>query len=106
MQGREGGDGSRVGRLRRAFTPCRCVFRPVLRLLSLRPRHTVVDIAPGVGKISPEFRAYLDAMKEIDDAKVMSRKEADTILHKTEPVRVLLCFPPLKRKCVTEEGLT
>ncbi|BGP20566.1 hypothetical protein JCM10213_003828 [Rhodosporidiobolus nylandii] len=44
----------------------------------------VVDIAPGVGKISPEFRAYLDAMKEIDDAKVMSRKEADTILQKTE----------------------
>ncbi|GAA5999317.1 uncharacterized protein JCM10292_001198 [Rhodotorula paludigena] len=48
-------------------------------------RLVVVDIAPGVGKISPEFRAYLDAMKEIDDAKVMSRKEADTILQKTEP---------------------
>ncbi|GAA5870961.1 hypothetical protein JCM8547_000042 [Rhodosporidiobolus lusitaniae] len=45
----------------------------------------VVDIAPGVGKISPEFRAYLDAMKEIDAAKVMSRKEADVILQKTEP---------------------
>ncbi|GAA6015187.1 hypothetical protein JCM10207_003635 [Rhodosporidiobolus poonsookiae] len=45
----------------------------------------VVDIAPGIGKISPEFRAYLDAMKEIDEAKVMSRKEADVILQKTEP---------------------
>ncbi|GAA6038748.1 hypothetical protein JCM8097_002380 [Rhodosporidiobolus ruineniae] len=44
----------------------------------------VVDIAPGIGKISPEFQAYLDAMKEIDEAKVMSRKEADTILQKTE----------------------
>ncbi|GAA6059669.1 hypothetical protein JCM10212_000056 [Sporobolomyces blumeae] len=45
----------------------------------------VVDIAPGVGKISPEFQAYLDAMKEIDAAKVHSRKEADSILSKTEP---------------------
>ncbi|GAA5822602.1 hypothetical protein JCM5353_005500 [Sporobolomyces roseus] len=45
----------------------------------------VVDIAPGVGKISPEFRAYLDAMKEIDAAQVHSRKEADAILEKTEP---------------------
>ncbi|GAA5962725.1 hypothetical protein JCM3765_006180 [Sporobolomyces pararoseus] len=45
----------------------------------------VVDIAPGVGKISPEFQAYLNAMKEIDDAQVHSRKEADTILQKTEP---------------------
>ncbi|TNY19861.1 Alpha/Beta hydrolase protein [Rhodotorula diobovata] len=45
----------------------------------------VVDIAPGVGKVSPEFQAYLDAMKAIDDAKVMSRKEADAILQKTEP---------------------
>ncbi|GAA5916215.1 uncharacterized protein JCM6883_000692 [Sporobolomyces salmoneus] len=44
----------------------------------------VVDIAPGVGKISPEFQAYLDAMKEIDDAQVHSRKEADSILQKTE----------------------
>ncbi|GAA5929560.1 hypothetical protein JCM3775_002375 [Rhodotorula graminis] len=45
----------------------------------------VVDIAPGVGKVSPEFQAYLDAMKAIDDAQVMSRKDADAILAKTEP---------------------
>ncbi|GAA5822034.1 hypothetical protein JCM3770_002258 [Rhodotorula araucariae] len=45
----------------------------------------VVDIAPGVGKVSPEFQAYLDAMKEIDEAKVMSRKDADVILQKVEP---------------------
>lgn len=56
-------------------------------LLTLRFHPVVVDIAPGIGKISPEFRAYLDAMKEIDEAKVSSRKEADSILHKTEPVR-------------------
>lgn len=46
---------------------------------------TVVDIAPGIGKISPEFQAYLEAMKAIDEAKVHSRKEADAILSKTEP---------------------
>ncbi|BGP38161.1 hypothetical protein JCM10449v2_002088 [Rhodotorula kratochvilovae] len=45
----------------------------------------VVDIAPGVGKVSPEFQAYLDAMKEINEAKVMSRKEADAIMQKVEP---------------------
>ncbi|GAA5841078.1 hypothetical protein JCM3766R1_006659 [Sporobolomyces carnicolor] len=45
----------------------------------------VVDIAPGIGKISPEFQAYLEAMKAIDEAKVHSRKEADAILSKTEP---------------------
>ncbi|BGP35651.1 hypothetical protein JCM10296v2_007503 [Rhodotorula toruloides] len=47
-------------------------------------RLVVIDIAPAVGKISPEFQAYLDAMKEIDEAQVMSRKEADAILQKTE----------------------
>ncbi|GAA5905955.1 hypothetical protein JCM5296_001300 [Sporobolomyces johnsonii] len=48
-------------------------------------RLVVVDIAPGIGKISPEFRAYLDAMNEIEAAAVHSRKEADLILQKTEP---------------------
>ncbi|GAA5941583.1 hypothetical protein JCM1841_002006 [Sporobolomyces salmonicolor] len=48
-------------------------------------RLVVVDIAPGIGKISPEFRAYLDAMNEIEAAGVHSRKEADLILQKTEP---------------------
>lgn len=47
----------------------------------------MVDIAPGVGSISPEFREYLTAMKEIDDANVKSRKEADVILQKYEKVR-------------------
>ncbi|GAA5881910.1 hypothetical protein JCM3774_001292 [Rhodotorula dairenensis] len=45
----------------------------------------VVDISPAVGKVSPEFQAYVDAMNRIQDAKVRSRKEADDILRETEP---------------------
>ncbi|POY74906.1 hypothetical protein BMF94_1882 [Rhodotorula taiwanensis] len=45
----------------------------------------VVDISPAIGKLSPEFEAYIGAMKEIDAAKVHSRKEADEILERTEP---------------------
>ncbi|GAA6021250.1 hypothetical protein JCM8202_001914, partial [Rhodotorula sphaerocarpa] len=45
----------------------------------------VVDISPAVGKISPEFQAYIHAMQEIQDARVHSRKEADQLLQKTEP---------------------
>lgn len=44
----------------------------------------MVDIAPAVGSISPEFREYLAAMKEIEGAAVKSRKEADAILEKYE----------------------
>ena len=46
----------------------------------------MVDIAPAVGSISPEFREYLTAMKEIEAAAVKSRKEADVILQKYEKV--------------------
>lgn len=52
----------------------------------------MVDMAPGVGKISPEFHNYINAMKEIEKAAVHSRKEADEILTKYEPVRPL-SFP-------------
>ncbi|KAM0787325.1 hypothetical protein ACM66B_007098 [Microbotryomycetes sp. NB124-2] len=48
-------------------------------------RLVVVDIAPGSGKISPEFRTYLDTMRRIQDANVKSRKEADEILQSVEP---------------------
>ena len=58
-----------------------------------------MDIAPGVGKISPEFQAYLNAMKEIDDAQVHSRKEADTILQKTEPVSYFSLKPSHRASC-------
>ncbi|GAA5982466.1 hypothetical protein JCM10908_006659 [Rhodotorula pacifica] len=44
----------------------------------------VVDISPAVGKISPEFQAYVTAMNQIQDAKVHSRKEADDLLQATE----------------------
>lgn len=59
----------------------------------------MVDISPAIGKLSPEFEAYIGAMKEIDAAKVHSRKEADEILERTEPVRsrhhsVSLCLAP------------
>ncbi|ORY73634.1 Alpha/Beta hydrolase protein [Leucosporidium creatinivorum] len=62
----------------------------VAMALALRPheaieRLIVVDISPAVGKISPEFTQYLDAMKAIDAANVSSRKEADELLAKTEP---------------------
>lgn len=51
-------------------------------------RLLVVDMAPGVGSISVEFKRYLEAMQEIDSALVKSRKEADAILAKYEPVRI------------------
>lgn len=67
-------------------------------------RHcAVVDIAPGVGAISPEFSAYCDAMMAIDEAKVTSRKEADAILAKTEPVRRLPLLATVN--CCTDRKL-
>ncbi|KAK4053997.1 hypothetical protein OIO90_003642 [Microbotryomycetes sp. JL221] len=48
-------------------------------------RLVVVDIAPGSGKISPEFKTYLETMKQINNEKVTSRKQADEILQKVEP---------------------
>ncbi|CAE6542776.1 unnamed protein product [Rhizoctonia solani] len=47
-------------------------------------RLVVVDISPAVGPISPEFRRYIDAMKEIDHAKVKTKKEGEEILKKYE----------------------
>ncbi|KAK4048645.1 hypothetical protein OIV83_004615 [Microbotryomycetes sp. JL201] len=68
-------------------------------------RLVVVDIAPGSGKISPEFRTYLDTMKQVQDAKVKSRKEADEILQKVEPdfgVRAFL-LTNLEHKAESDE---
>ncbi|KAF8721187.1 Alpha beta-hydrolase, partial [Rhizoctonia solani] len=47
-------------------------------------RLVVVDISPAVGPISPEFRRYIDAMKEIDHANVKTKKEGEEILKKYE----------------------
>lgn len=55
----------------------------------------MVDMAPGVGKISPEFHSYINAMKEIEKAAVHSRKEADEILAEYEPVRPLYLPSPV-----------
>ncbi|KAH9810842.1 alpha/beta hydrolase [Melampsora americana] len=44
----------------------------------------VVDISPMKGKISDEFKTYLNGMKEINLKQVQSRKEADEILSKFE----------------------
>lgn len=69
--------------------------------LALTTSFAVVDISPAVGKISPEFGQYLEAMKAVDAANVSSRKEADELLAKTEPVRSHLLstktttFPPI-----------
>lgn len=61
----------------------------------------MVDISPAVGKISPEFQAYINAMHQIQDAKVQSRKEADDLLQETEPVRFTLARS-LESKSPTE----
>ncbi|KAF7352289.1 hypothetical protein MVEN_01192600 [Mycena venus] len=44
----------------------------------------VVDIAPAQGSLSKEFRAYIEAMKKIEAAKISTRKEALDILHEYE----------------------
>ena len=72
------------------LTPRSSVVPPNFHLPRLSSRLlplSVVDIAPAVGAISPEFREYLTAMKEIEAAGVKSRKEADAILQKYEKAR-------------------
>jgi hypothetical protein len=46
----------------------------------------VVDISPAVGPVGPEFRQYIEAMHEIDAAKVKTKKEGEEILKKYESV--------------------
>jgi hypothetical protein len=45
-----------------------------------------VDISPAKGPISKSFQVYIDGFKEINSRSVSSRKEADEILTKYEPV--------------------
>ncbi|WWD15607.1 hypothetical protein CI109_100029 [Kwoniella shandongensis] len=45
-----------------------------------------VDMTPAVGKMSPEFAAYTEAMMEVEKARVKTKHEADKILEKVEPV--------------------
>ncbi|WWC87671.1 uncharacterized protein L201_002562 [Kwoniella dendrophila CBS 6074] len=44
-----------------------------------------VDMSPAIGKISPEFSAYTDAMMEVEKAQVKTKHEADGIFAKVEP---------------------
>ncbi|KAL7417128.1 Alpha/Beta hydrolase protein [Mrakia frigida] len=43
-----------------------------------------VDMAPAVGKISPEFASYCDGMLEIENSDAQSKSQADAILEKYE----------------------
>ncbi|GAA6009535.1 hypothetical protein JCM10207_003817 [Rhodosporidiobolus poonsookiae] len=45
----------------------------------------VIDVPPGPFHMPEQYRAYLDKMKEIEAAKVTSRKAADQILQQIEP---------------------
>lgn len=56
----------------------------------------VVDIAPSVGAISPDFANYLKGMRKVQEASengsVKTRKDADAILAEYESVS-LFCSP-------------
>lgn len=49
----------------------------------------VADMAPSRGPLSPEFRSYVEAMRVIEDSKVTTRQDAQKILARYEPVRVI-----------------
>lgn len=49
----------------------------------------VADMAPSRGPLSPEFRSYVKAMKQIEESQVTTRKEAQNILIPYERVRLL-----------------
>lgn len=48
----------------------------------------VIDISPAKGAISPEFAKYVTGMREVNEARVSSKKEGDQILQSYEEVRV------------------
>ena len=52
----------------------------------------VVDIAPSIGALSPEFQGYVKTMQKIEESKVSSRKEAQSILAEFESVSFNLFF--------------
>lgn len=45
-----------------------------------------VDMSPARGKLSPEFEQYVKAMLDINEKRCESRKQAEELLAKTEPV--------------------
>jgi hypothetical protein len=46
----------------------------------------VADMTPAKGSLSDEFRGYIAGMKEIEESKVVARKDAHEILARYEPV--------------------
>lgn len=56
-----------------------------LRRLQPVEKLVVVDMSPGVKRLSSDFASYIDSMDEIQKAKLTKRSEADTILKKVEP---------------------
>ncbi|KAF8214186.1 alpha/beta-hydrolase [Mycena galopus ATCC 62051] len=52
----------------------------------------VVDIAPSRGELSKEFKSYISAMKQIEAAKISSRKEALEILNEYEKDPAVCAF--------------
>ncbi len=51
----------------------------------------VADIAPSKGPLSSEFQAYVGAMKQMEESKISTRKDAQDILAVHEPVCTCLC---------------
>jgi pimeloyl-ACP methyl ester carboxylesterase len=44
-----------------------------------------IDMSPATGKVAPIFMEYINAMREVEAAKVSSRADADKIMEKVEP---------------------
>jgi hypothetical protein len=54
----------------------------------------VVDVSPIKGKISKQFRTYIDTLKEMEGQGIKSRKEANDYLARIEPVSNYPFSPP------------
>ncbi|BEJ12053.1 hypothetical protein CspHIS471_0205130 [Cutaneotrichosporon sp. HIS471] len=51
-----------------------------------------IDMSPATGKVAPIFMDYINAMREVEAAKVSSRAEADKIMEKVEPDAAVRAF--------------
>ncbi|ORY25806.1 Alpha/Beta hydrolase protein [Naematelia encephala] len=65
-----------------------------------------VDMSPARGKISQEFASYTDAMKEVENARVKTKAEADKILQKVEPLLATRQFLLTNAKTSHDSTLT
>ncbi|KZT59160.1 alpha/beta-hydrolase [Calocera cornea HHB12733] len=79
------------------------------RLPGALARLISVDMSPAAGKLSDEFRGYIDAMEAVEAAQVNTKKQADPILEKWEKdvsVRQFLLtnLLPVKEKAVNQHA--